>query len=150
MKWTQKDMTKYVQAKEYIDTIVIPFMPFQIGKDQDATKYATEHEVLLLLANELERELSGRMMLLPAYFYLKTTDPEKEIERLNAFVNEIQKQPFTHIFFLTFDSSWKKNERLFDGNLLWIPSIQAEDPSAMQTVVKDQVSQVSELIRSYW
>ncbi|HLR79971.1 MAG TPA: YpiF family protein [Bacillota bacterium] len=152
MKWTKKDMTQYMEAKEYIDTIVIPLLPFQIAKDKESTKYASQGEVLLLLTNELERELSGRMMLIPNYSYLTSTDKSEEIDRINAFVNNIQEQPFSHIFFLTFDSGWKKFEQSLQGNLLWIPSVPSEDlySSATHAMVKDQVSQVSELIRSYW
>src|SRR5699024_640477 len=125
MKWTKKDMTQYMEAKEYIDTIVIPILPFQIAKDKESTKYASQGEVLLLLTNELERELSGRMMLIPNYSYLTSTDKREEIDRINAFVNNIQEQPLSHIFLLTFDSGWKKFELSLQGNILWI----SRDPS---------------------
>src|SRR5699024_2487391 len=152
MKWTKKDMTQYMEAKEYIDTIVIPLLPFQIAKDKESTKYAPQGQVLLLLTTELERESSGRMMLIPKYSSLTSTDKREECDRFNAIAQSIQEQPFSRLFVLTFDPGSKKFEQSVQRNRLWIPSVPSEDlySSATHAMVKDQVSQVSELIRPYW
>src|SRR5699024_11988237 len=85
-------------------------------------------------------------------FYLSTAKKDKEINRINEWIEEIRKQPFKHILLLTFDSSWKKNEHAMEGELLWFPTIQTGHLHSDETnaIIKDQVSQMIDLVRSYW
>ncbi|OZU90121.1 hypothetical protein CIL03_02980 [Virgibacillus indicus] len=152
MYWKKEDINKYVQAKEYIDTIIIPLIPFQLSQDNDLEKNAFQSEVLTVFSGEIERELTGRVMLIPTYTYLKSADKESEAARLNGWVEDAEKQPFNHTFFVTFDSSWKKHEQALNGTLLWLPGLQTGDlhSKEMHAIIRDQVEQISELVRSYW
>jgi hypothetical protein len=152
MKWKKEDLTQYVQAKEYVDTVLIPLIPFQFTDETNIDKNAFQSEVLSILTNEIEKELTGRVMLTPNYHYVKSADLEKESEILQHWTEEVKKQPFKHVFFLTFDSGWKKFENKLDGTLLWLPGVKSGDlkSAEMHTVIKDQVEQIGELIRSYW
>ncbi|MEC5422472.1 YpiF family protein [Virgibacillus sp. C22-A2] len=152
MKWKRADIQQYIQAKEYIDTALIPLVPFQLSNETDLEKNTFQSEVLSVFSNEIEKELTGRVLLTPTYNYIKSTSKELETERINGWAEDIQKQPFKFVFFVTFDSTWKKNERELNGNLLWLPGIQSGDlqTKEMHAVIRDQVTQISELIRSYW
>ncbi|HLR74844.1 MAG TPA: DUF2487 family protein [Virgibacillus sp.] len=152
MKWNKSSIQQYVEAKEYIDTLLIPLIPLQLTPDKDLEKNAFQRELLGILAHEIEKDLAGRMMLIPDYVYLKESDKTQEKDRLNQWVNGATKQPFKHIFFITFDSLWKKHEQSLDGTLLWLPGMQSGDlrSGEMHTIIRDQVEQISELIRSYW
>jgi hypothetical protein len=152
MKWKKSDLNQYKQAKDYIDTILIPLVPFHLSNDNDIEKSAFQSEVLSVFTNEIENELSGRIMLTPNYYYLKNHEIGLEVERLNAWVNDIQKQPFTHVFFVTFDTSWRKNEQAMQGSLVWLPGLHSGDlhSKEMHVLIRDQVEQIGELIRSYW
>ncbi|MUK87277.1 DUF2487 family protein [Ornithinibacillus sp. L9] len=152
MKWNEQDIENYVGAKEYIDTIILPLLPFQLSQDANTKKDAFASEVLTIFSNEIEKELTGRILLTPSYYYLKSADKEQEVKRLNAWVEDMKKQPFKHIFYVSFDSSWKKNEKDLNGNLLWLPGIQSGDVHSeeMQKLIRQQVQQIVELIRSYW
>ena len=152
MKWFQDDLQKYGQAKEYIDTLLIPLQKFQISDDANIQNDAFQREVLGIFANEIEKELSGRLMLAPTYFYLKSADQTSEIKRINEWIEEVKKQPFENIFLMTFDNSWKKVERELDGNLLWLPGMKPMDIQSKEavTIIRNQIEQISELIRSYW
>ena len=152
MKWKKEDLRKYVQAKEYIDSIITPLIPFQLSGNNDLEKNAFQSEALTILSGEIEKELTGRVMLTPAYNYLKSANKESEIVRLNNWVEDTKKQPFSHFFFITFDSSWKKLEQSLNGTLLWLPGMQTGDLNSKEThaLIRDQVEQISELIRSYW
>src|SRR5690625_8053528 len=92
MKWASQDLERYTQAKEYVDTIIMPLIPFQISPDNEAGKEAVQSEALSIIAKEIEKELSGRVMLLPSYHYVKSADKEKETARLNDLVKEVEKQ----------------------------------------------------------
>jgi|SRR5690625_905298 len=152
MKWASQDLERYTQAKEYVDTIIMPLIPFQISPDNEAGKEAVQSEALSIIAKEIEKELSGRVMLLPSYHYVKSADKEKETARLNDLVKEVEKQPFTHKFFITFDMGWKKHEQDLQSHLLWFPSIQSKELESKEVVsiIRTQVLQICELIRSYW
>ncbi|HLS08274.1 YpiF family protein [Lentibacillus sp.] len=152
MKWTRQDLDQYVQAKEYVDTVIVPLIPFHISDDAGLGKDALQREVMSLFTRELERELSGRILLFPDYHYLKSAGKEAEAERINAWIEDIRYQPFHHIFFITADSGWKKLEQDMQGTLIWLPAIVTESTKARerQSVIHSQVQQVTELIRSYW
>ncbi|MFZ3578160.1 YpiF family protein [Virgibacillus sp. DJP39] len=152
MQWVKKDLLQYIQAKEYVDTIIVPLSPFHLSDDTDIPKSAFKGEVLSILTNEIEKELTGRIVLTPSYNYLKNADKEQEVARLNEWIEDSTKQPFSNTFFITFDSSWKKHEQSLKGTLLWFPGIQSGDLSSreMHGVIHDQVGQISELIKSYW
>lgn len=152
MKWVATDLQRYTQAKEYVDTIVMPMIPFEITKDDEAIKKANQNEILSIISNEIESELSGRVMLLPNYYYLNKGDTEKEVDRLNLLTENLRKQPFEHFFFITFDMNFKKFEQSINGNLLWIPGVQSSDIHSKEVtmIIRDHVSQICELIRSYW
>ncbi len=152
MKWFQNDLQKYGQAKEYIDTLLIPLQGFHFSENDDLMKDAFHREVLSIFANEIEKELSGRLMLAPTYFYLKSSDLEVEINRLNEWISDMQRQPFLTIFLMTFDNVWKKAEKDLHANLLWLPGLKPMDINSKEavTIIRNQIEQISELIRSYW
>ncbi|MFD1038678.1 YpiF family protein [Virgibacillus byunsanensis] len=152
MKWIKSDLEQYKQAKEYVDTIVVPLIPFQLSQDDDLEKSAFQREVLSLFSKEIEKELTGRIMLMPSYNYLKNSTKDNEVERINEWVKDAKQQPFIHTFFITFDSTWKKSEQAMEGTLLWFPGIQSGDlhTKEMNTMIREQVAQIVDLIRSYW
>lgn len=152
MKWYKDDLNKYISAKEFIDTIIIPVQGFQLSQDSSLEKDAFQGEVLSIYANEIEKELSGRVMLLPIYTYFKNTRMENEVTRLNEWVNEVLKQPFKTVFILTLDMNWKKIEKELEGNLLWLPGMKPTDLHSSEAVqlIRNQVGEISDLIRAYW
>ncbi|MFD2630677.1 YpiF family protein [Oceanobacillus kapialis] len=152
MKWKKSDMEQYMEAKEYIDSVLIPLVPFQLSNDNTLGSSTFQGEVIHILANEIEKELTGRVLLAPTLHYLKNSNKDKEIDRLNQWVHDAKEQPFEHIFFLTFDATWKKSEKEMDGTLLWLPGSKSGNlqSAEMRSVIKDQVEQLGELIRSYW
>lgn len=145
-------MGKYVGAKEYIDTLLIPLIPLQFSNDGEAEKLAFQQEVMSILANEIETELSGRLMLVPNYCYLKNSDKGTEAERINQWIEDVEQQPFKHIILLTFDASWRKYEKELNGHFLWLPGMKSGDLQSKEThqLLRDQVQELSEIIRSYW
>ena len=152
MKWFSEDLKKYVQAKEYIDTVIIPLEAFHLSQESHLEKDAFQREVLSIYMNEIEKELSGRILLTPSYSYLKTSNLENEVERLNTWIQDIKTQPFQTIFVMTFDNAWKKVEKDIDCNLLWMPGMKSGNIKSTEAIqiIRSQVEQISELIRSYW
>ncbi|RDW22054.1 YpiF family protein [Oceanobacillus chungangensis] len=152
MRWRSSDLTKYGDSKQYIDTIIIPLIPFQMSHNEELEKLAFQSELLNIFTSEIEKELAGRIMLMPAYSYLKSADIETEINRINGWITDIKEQPFANVFLFTLDATWKKKEQTLDGHMLWLPSVQLGDLQSkeMRAMIRDQVNQLIELIRSYW
>lgn len=152
MQWKKADLEKYKQAKEYVDTVLIPLMPYHLSQDDHLEKSAFQQEVLGIFAHEIEKELAGRVMLIPNYQYLKSDKLDTETERLNKWIADSRKQPFKHVFLVTFDALWKKSEQALDGSLIWLPGVQSGNLQSeeMYRFIHGQVEQIGELIRSYW
>ncbi|HLR65112.1 MAG TPA: DUF2487 family protein [Pseudogracilibacillus sp.] len=152
MKWTVEDLEKYVQAKEYIDTLIIPLIPFQLQNETTILNEAFQETVLRHSTHQIEDELSGRVMLTPQYTYIKSSDLEDEVNRLNQWVTHLKEQPFKSVFFVTFDMQWKKVEQELEGHLIWLPIGKKADINSQEakTVIHNQVEQISEFIRMFW
>lgn len=152
MQWSKQDLEQYIQAKEYVDTLIIPLLPYQLSHESNVGQDAFQGEVLRIFTNAIEKELTGRVLLTPNYSYLRAKDLKPEVERLNTWVENALMQPFEHVFFVTFDTNWKKHESNLEGSLIWLPGAQTGDTQSkeMQTFIHNQVNQISELIKSYW
>ncbi|MDX8046129.1 DUF2487 family protein [Gracilibacillus sp. S3-1-1] len=152
MKWKKDDVKLFFQEKEYIDTLCIPLVPIDLSSEHEATKLADQATTLQIMTDELERNFTGRIMISPAYTYVRTGDYEKESIHLNQWTSLFSNQHFKHVFLLTYDVNWKKNEQLLDQQLLWLTHTTIDDYQSSETKkwVNNQVAQISELIRSYW
>lgn len=152
MKWEKSDMEKYIAAKEYLDTAVLPIQPFNISDDSTIVEDAFQREVLAAFSREIEKELSGRTVLIPTYNYLKSADLSDEVDRLNAWANYLLEQPFKTVVYLTFDSTWRKHMKEIEGELIWLPGIKTGDLKSKETqkFIKEQVEQIVQLIKSFW
>jgi len=151
VRWTEKDIKQYLPEKEYIDTLLIPMIPFDPASDQMMGKQAFQREINQIFTNLIEKEYRGRIFLAPEYYYISGA-AETEVSRLNSWISQFRKQPFTHVFLLTFDAKWKKHEDELTGKLLWVPAIQSGNIQSTETqsFVKEQAGQISELIQAYW
>lgn len=152
MQWNRKDIQLFFQSKPYIDTLLIPLDPIQLLTESESAKLADQTKTLQIISDELERQFMGRILLTPSYTYIYNRDYQQEIQRLNDWTSMLSNEHFQHIFFLTHDVNWKKHERLLNGNLIWITSTSIENFQSDYTKkwVGEQVSQISELIGSYW
>lgn len=152
MKWTRVDLEKYEQAKEYIDTVIVPLAPFQIGALEASAKNADQYDVLTLFARELEKELMGRVMLAPTYTYINTAEKSVEAARLNQWTHHFKEQPFEQVLYISFDPSWRKTANDLEGEFIWLPSIPLKDAdsAAMKDMIRDQTMQTAELVKSFW
>jgi hypothetical protein len=151
MRWTKADTTQYLPEKPYIDTVLIPLIPFDPSSDQHMVKQAFQRELNQVFTNLIEKGYTGRIFLAPDYYYISDTHQE-ETTRVNSWIQKFRQQPFEHVFLFTFDSKWKKYEHDLDGHLLWVPGMGSGDIQSTETqsFVREQAHQISELIQAYW
>ncbi|UAL45754.1 YpiF family protein [Sutcliffiella horikoshii] len=150
MKWTSKDISQYVQAKEYIDTVIIPLMPISFG--ENIKTIASHGEYINILSYELERQFKGRVILLPPFSYVETDQAEKKVEQLNNLSLHIKENNIKHVFLMTSDSSWSQNEQQLEGKLVWLPAIPLEDmeDKYKQKIIQDQMNQLLPMFIQKW
>ncbi|MFJ7363785.1 YpiF family protein [Peribacillus frigoritolerans] len=148
MKWTAKDLDMYMQSKEYVDTVLIPLVPLSFKGQMKQT--GSMNEFLTILSLEIEKQMKGRILLLPTFHYL--SDEMDKVERLNRWANEVKENNFDHVFFLTSDFEWKKEERELKNNLVWIPAIPLEGLEIEQAreMINQQVLQILDIFSYNW
>lgn len=150
MKWISKDIETYLSAKEYVDTAVIPLFSVTFGTEMSQS--ASNAEFITLLTNYLERQFTGRLVLFPPFTYLKSDDSENIVNQLKNWEEDIEKNEFKHIFYITSESEWKLHEDKLLGSLIWLPSLplSALNEQQKNSMIESQVKQLLDLFTRKW
>ncbi|MFE8702225.1 YpiF family protein [Cytobacillus sp. FJAT-54145] len=150
MKWIPQDIDMFLNAKEYVDTAVIPLLPISFKDDIKQT--ASMSEFITLLSIQLERQFKGRLLMLPGLTYLKNSSEDKLLENVLEWEKELSENGFKHIFYVTSDSDWKAKEQDLEGALIWLPSIPLEhmEDSYRISILENQVKQLINLFVQKW
>ncbi|AWC28205.1 YpiF family protein [Bacillus cytotoxicus] len=148
MRWAVKDAEQFVQAREYVDTCIIPLLSISVAKEMK--ELVEQGEFIEVLSMELEREYKGRVLLLPAFTYL-AENQEKEKERLEGWTNHLQEQGIQHIVYVTSDFAWKQ-ANVLQGQLFWLPAISFDQLSdqAKREVIHAHIKNIMELLTEKW
>ncbi|WP_026694834.1 YpiF family protein [Peribacillus kribbensis] len=150
MKWVQKDIEMFQEAREHIDTVLVPMIGIDMGTGMKQS--AQMQEFLAILASEIERQFKGRMILLPPFTYWPPSDSLTLQHSALSWKNSILEEGFKHVFFITCDSLWRGNEGELGGSLIWIPSIPLEglDDHYKRELMSGQVSQIANVFAQKW
>ncbi|UCZ54793.1 YpiF family protein [Bacillus shivajii] len=150
MKWTTEQMDMYLQAKEYVDTAVIPLVPVEWGKDPKGV--VSMGEFTAILVDELERQFKGRVFQMMPFTYLKSEDDDQRVQRLKDWDLHLFENGFKHIVYVTSDGDWKKHEGSLTDMLIWIPSLSLEsmDDKYVKQIIDQQMKQILPLITNKW
>ncbi|USP93851.1 YpiF family protein [Bacillus vallismortis] len=145
MRWRITDAKDYLQAKDYIDTAVIPLINIKVGGH---FKMAAEKgEFTQLLSEELERQLKGRVYLLPPYTYVDRN--EKTVHGLQDLREELISE-FPHVVLLTSDENWKNEHAL--GEIIVTPSIPLEhlNDSLKRKILDERTAEILNVLLQLW
>lgn len=150
MKWTPQDIETYLNAKEYVDTAVVPLLSVSMGGEMKQS--ASAAEFITLLTGYLERQFTGRLLLLPPFTYLKSKNGESTLSDLKDWEADLVKGEVKHIFYITSDIDWRTWEEELTGTVIWLPSIPLEHMSESQklSVIDSQVKQLLDLFTQKW
>ncbi|MBM7645279.1 hypothetical protein JOD45_001490 [Scopulibacillus daqui] len=149
MKWEVKDIEMYLQEKQYIDSVIIPLIPFSWGGQ--LLHSVREGEYIQILSKEIEKQLRGRVIMVPPFTYLRGESLEKSLERLKNWENELKESGIQFIFYLTSDADWKQIETQLD-KLLWLPAVPLEHIESKHRVkfIDDGVGDLLKQITQEW
>ncbi|WP_329762533.1 YpiF family protein [Bacillus nitratireducens] len=149
LKWIVKDVEQFEQAREYVDTGIIPLLSISTAKEMKMV--VEQGEFIEALSMELEREYKGRVLLLPAFTYLVESQ-KNEKDRLQEWTNYLQRQGFKHIAYVTSDFSWKEDMQELQGDLFWFPSLSLEQFSdqAKREVIRAHIKNIMVMLEERW
>jgi hypothetical protein len=150
MKWITEDVDMFLKEKDYVDTALIPMVPLNFKTNVKFT--AAMGEYIFAIAQEMERQFKGRLMLLPSFTYLKDEDTQAYKNEIVKWVQHLKEQGFQHIFLMTSDNEWRKVEQDLQNMLLWLPALPLEnlDDQYKFKVIQDQVKQLIPLFIEKW
>ncbi|MCY9206964.1 YpiF family protein [Bacillus subtilis] len=145
MRWRITDAKDYLQAKDYIDTAVIPLINIRVNNH---FKMAAEKgEFTQLLSEELERQLKGRVYLLPPYTYVDRN--EITVQGLKDLREELITE-FPHVVLLTSDESWRTEDAL--GKMIVTPSVPLEhlNDSLKRKILDERTAEILNVLLQLW
>lgn len=150
MRWTARDIDLYFREKDYIDTAVVPLVPVTWHREIKST--VSSGEFIVLIVDELERQLKGRIIHFPPFSYLNAESMATRVERLRAWKQELLDNELRHVFFITADVSWKRAEKEVGDSLLWLPAVPLEhmSPDNRRETIAGQIKQLLEIITIKW
>jgi hypothetical protein len=150
LKWIAKDVEQYLKAQEYIDTAVIPLIPVAFGAGMKQA--AAMSEFTTLVSALLEKQFTGRILMLPPFTYLNDGDKNKRHGELAEWVTASKANQVKHLFLLTCDSEWKVYEDQLKESLIWFPAIPLEnlEDSQKYSIVESQVEQLFAIFSRKW
>ncbi|MDZ5723026.1 YpiF family protein [Bacillus sp. SXabc123] len=145
MRWRITDAKDYLQAKDYIDTAVIPLINIKVGAHFKIT--AEKGEFTQLLSDELERQLKGRVYLLPPYTYVDRN--EKTVQGLKDLREELISE-FPHVVLLTSDKNWNSEDAL--GKIIVTPSVPLEhlNDSLKRKILDERTAEILNVLLQLW
>lgn len=99
MKWELTTADQFIEAKEYIDTAIVPLIKIELGEQ---FKPALINSTWLTgVASGVEGQLMGRVMLFPVYSYTGLEKEDHLIANLNTYTTHLQQHGFKNVIFLT-------------------------------------------------
>ncbi|KMY50597.1 YpiF family protein [Peribacillus loiseleuriae] len=148
MKWTYKEIGMYQESKEYVDSLIIPMNPISFGAQMK--QFSSMHEFMGILMMEVEKQLKGRLLLMPGLTYW--SEGQERADLIEIWKLKLLEADFKHVFWITSDSEWKKYEEQLPGSLLWIPSIPLEhlEEGQARQMMNDQVRQMLDMLTQSW
>ncbi|MGG3469640.1 YpiF family protein [Neobacillus pocheonensis] len=150
MKWIPQEVETYLNAKEYVDTAVVPLYSVSVGGEMKQS--ASAAEFITLLTTHLERQFTGRIVLFPPFTYLKNQNEEKVLSDLLNWESAILQSEFKHVYYITSEIEWRAMTEKLKGAIIWLPAIPLEQMSDSQklTIIDSQVKQILTLFTQKW
>ncbi len=150
MKWNPKDIEKYKGAKEYVDTVILPLngITFEGGMIQSASM----NEFISILTQEIENQFKGRVLLLPQLTYCSDWESGLLRDTILRWHETLTRQEFKHVFYITADEEWKKEDGIPENSLIWTASLPLEhmEDKYKKPLIEEQVQEIMQKIIRLW
>lgn len=146
MYWNSKDMSVFMEQKEFVDTAVIPLLLID-GQASKLKQNASSAEFLMALTAFIENQFKGRVILMPPVSYTTRSNRQQLGQEWDEMLKEAG---FKHLFFVSSDVEWVTEESTL--NVIYTPSIPLEsmDRKLRQSVLDDQLRQIIPVFAKRW
>lgn len=146
MHFNVKDLEQFQAQKQFIDTAIVPLVHIDLT-DGGMQQSGSAVDYLLSLANFIEQQFRGRLVLLPPFSYTTNLRDEQFPSKLKE---ELLENGFKTIVFISCDHYWQifKDEL----NIIWMPAIPLEsmDKAIKQRILEDQLKQIIPVLTNAW
>ncbi|TYS33979.1 YpiF family protein [Bacillus pumilus] len=145
MKFHAEDADRFLQSKDYIDTAIIPL----VGINAEQIKQTVSlGEFTILVAEELERQLKGRVFLFPTHTYVEINDRKQE----DVFtMKQSLENQFQHVVLITSDHDWKEYVAISESLFLLKPvPLEHLKVELKQKIIQDSVEQILNFLLQKW
>ncbi|MGE1096019.1 YpiF family protein [Bacillus altitudinis] len=145
MKFQAEDADLFLQSKDYIDTAIIPLVGINASHIKQTVSLG---EFTMLVAEDLERQLKGRVFLFPPYTYLEVNNRKQE--DILALKQSLEEH-FQHVVFITSDNKWKEQLEVSESAFI-LQSVPLEHlkVNLKQKVIQDSVEQILNFLLQKW
>ncbi|QCU19344.1 DUF2487 family protein [Bacillus altitudinis] len=145
MKFQAEDADLFLQSKDYIDTAIIPLVGINASHIKQTVSLG---EFTMLVAEDLERQLKGRVFLFPPHTYLEVNNRKQE--DILALKQSLQEH-FQHVVFITSDNIWKEQLEVSESAFI-LQSVPLEHlkVNLKQKVIQDSVEQILNFLLQKW
>jgi len=146
MYWNSKDMSVFMEQKEFVDTAVIPLLQID-GQASQLKQSASSAEFLMSLTAFIEKQFKGRVVLMPPVSYTNKSNRKLLGDEWGSTLKEAG---FKHLFFISSDMLW--GTEVNDLSVIYTPSIPLEhmDQKLRQSVLEDQMRQIIPVFAKRW
>ncbi|MEI4790322.1 YpiF family protein [Bacillus sp. FJAT-53060] len=145
MKFQAEDTDRFLKSKDYIDTAIIPLVGMDAGQIKQSVSLG---EFTILVAEELERQLKGRVFLFPPHTYLEINDRKQE--DILAVKQSLQEH-FQHVVFITSDHNWKEYLEMSESAFMLKPvPLEHLKVELKQKIIQDSVEQILNFLLQKW
>lgn len=145
MKFQAEDADLFLQSEDYIDTAIIPLVGINASHIKQTVSLG---EFTMLVAEDLERQLKGRVFLFPPHTYLEVNNRKQE--DILALKQSLQEH-FQHVVFITSDNKWKEQIEVSESAFI-LQSVPLEHlkVNLKQKVIQDSVEQILNFLLQKW
>ncbi|WMT27443.1 YpiF family protein [Bacillus aerius] len=145
MKFQAEDADLFLQSEDYIDTAIIPLVGINVSHIKQTVSLG---EFTMLVAEDLERQLKGRVFLFPPHTYLEVNNRKQE--DILAVKQSLQEH-FQHVVFITSDNKWKEQLEVSESAFI-LQSVPLEHlkVNLKQKVIQDSVERILNFLLQKW
>lgn len=117
-------MNIYLEAKEYVDTLLLPLIAIDWEGDPKHSLLISEY--VLAISAAIEKYFTGRVFQVPAFTYV-LDEGEEKITRLLAWEKYFHTNGFKHLIYVTGDDNWKHGQNQSEHLFICLPEMGLED-----------------------
>jgi hypothetical protein len=128
MKWDLTDTKEYAKHQYFVDTALIPLVQVRAGQDM----YQTVQRATWLsgIANSLEEQLKGRILLFPMFTYTGLEETNHLMSTVSTYFRSVREEGFSYVIGISLDDVWLDREASLTAKIICPAMPSAEEQTS--------------------